>query len=257
MIATLNTFIHEFDKVNFSSTFDWFMAMDTLICATIVLRTLQSLKNEGKIDRIPWLYGFVLLLAFGLGGTSLSSTMRGEGWWMFDYDIIIPMYAICWTVVAYSPKNITFRILTNKYVEFATWILDGWFNAQWIIGAVQTGVTKFPGRLLAPLIISTFSAVGTGTAYPIMLNGYLLKKEHKTFKTPFSNPGWVNFIIPSSFSWFYYFSKYIYGINQFDVTLPNNETLIFTPEFLVKMMNITWYIYFWYTAHFPVQNKSA
>jgi hypothetical protein len=223
-----------FDNYDLNEHFTLFMIMDTIICANIVLSSLQLLQREKIINRIPWLYGALLLFAYGLGGTSLLSTIKGEPWWILEYDPIIPMYLITWTVIYYVP--IIHKITTHPAIEFVLFIFDGWFNAQWLTGAIQSAVKLYPNRFYTPMLVGIIHASGSKILYPILLNGYLSTRNQK-FATVFANPGWASFVFPVFMEWFYYFSRFVFGYQVLWLGL--------TPEGVIKILNILYYEYFW------------
>jgi hypothetical protein len=87
------------------------------IVCNIVYNILDGLKRKGKIPEIPFLIGFVCVMATGLGGAALNSLLRAKPQIIFFNDAILVFFLCAWILTLYFPFGLIRRILSFPLFE--------------------------------------------------------------------------------------------------------------------------------------------
>ncbi|KAL0491067.1 trimeric intracellular cation channel type B [Acrasis kona] len=248
LVSQAGTYLSLVDQFDISKYSTLFLVNDAFVVANTIYRILSGLKASGKIKSMPYLYGVLLMYAMALGGGSVLSVITGSPFYFLSNDLVLPLYFGVWLLVSQFPFGLIHYLTGFPLIEPISYVLDGFFVSTIMLGAIQNGVARYPGRVVAPIVFGTVAGAGGGIIWPLIINGLINKDEDRFFSTHFSNPTY-NLITPFVLSTFYFASRYLYSSKPLTLDIVGS-TLTFTPELIVKVGVSVWFFVLWLHTRF-------
>jgi hypothetical protein len=144
------------------------------IVCNIVYNILDGLKRKGKILEIPFLIGFVCVMATGLGGAALNSLSRAKPQIIFFNDAILVFFLCALILTLYFPFGLIRRILSFPLFELVFYAFEGYFVSDIVLKAMNDAAIDFPTSNFGPIILGVLSANGGMILRPFILVCYNL-----------------------------------------------------------------------------------
>lgn len=138
-----------------------------------------------------------------------------------------------WFLTILSPFELSFKITGNMFVEIFSIMLNGAYGAGSVLSTIDLAVGLYPKNHVAPIVLGFVNGCGGAILSPIVFN---LIKGHHLIDSFFANGIFsVPFLTPLAASVFYYYTKYILKITEFQkYQIPNQQIVHITPEFIVR-----------------------
>lgn len=213
------------------------------IVSNIVYRVFQGLKNRRLINEIPFLVGFMCVLATGLGGAIINALLQAKTQIFFTHETLMIYFICAWILTLYFPLGLVRLFTSFPPLELILYAIEGVFVGDIVVGAVDDAVLKFPQSSIAPIVIATLSACGGQILRPFIMNQYVAQPVESTI---LSEPS-IAIKVPFILSIFYYVTTHVIELRSYTYTIQQGKTSIrvdITPELIVVGSFVLLYLYY-------------